>query len=183
MKQEKGERSVESGTQLEELSKTELVDLVRLYSKLFLAVDAFWYLAVREKVDEDTATACDIWVWEKYTSYELQRLMPLRNIKGSDLESFATVLGFSPWFANLDYRLTREGENRLTFTVLECPTLAALKREGTGRENTFCQQVEPPLFQTIIQSFNPKGKAIPIELPPATSGDNICCRWQFAIEE
>ena len=183
MKEENGGQLVESTAQLERLSKEELLELVRLYSKLFLAVDAFWYLAVREKVDEDTATACDIWVWEKYTPYELKRLMSLRNIKGSDLESFATVLGFSPWFANLEYSLTRESENRLTFTVLECPTLEALKREGSGRENVICRQVDPKLFQIMIQCFNPRGKVIPIELPPETNGKSICCRWQFSLEE
>jgi len=178
-----GGRQAESTAQLERLSKAELIELVRLYSKLFLAIDGFWYLAVKEMVDDNMAIACDLWVWERYSTYELKRLMPFRNIKGNDLEAFATALGFSPWFSNLNYRFIREGENRLTLTVLECPTLQALKREGTGRENTFCREVEPQLFQMIIQSFNPKGKVIPIELPPEASGDSICCRWQFSIEE
>jgi hypothetical protein len=173
----------EAGAQLEDLSKAELIELVRLYSKLFLAVDGFWYLAVKEIVDEDAATASDLWVWEKYSPYELKRLMTLRNIEGNDLEAFATAIRFSPWFSNLTYRLTREGANGLTLTVLECPTLQALKREGAGRENTICRQVDPQLFQIMIQSFNPKGKCIPIELPLDTSGDGICCRWQFSVEE
>jgi hypothetical protein len=183
VKDEKGDHLVDFTAQLEELSKAELIELVQLYSKLFLAVDGFWYLAVNALVDEDTATACDFWVWEKYTPYELKRLLQLRNITGNDLEAFAAVLGFSPWFTNLKYRLTREGENRLNFTVLECPTLRALIREGAGRENTICHKVDPHLFQIMIQSLNPKGKVIPIKLPPETSGDNICCRWQFSIEE
>jgi len=181
--EENGGRLVEFAAKLEELSKSELVELARLYTKLFVAVDGFWYLAVNEIVDEGTATACDFWVWEKYTLYELKRLMQLRNINGNDLEAFAAVLGFSPWFANLKYRLTREGENRLNFTVLECPTLQALRREGAGRESTICHKVDPHLYQIIIQSFNPKGRVIPIKLPPETSEDGICCRWQFSIEE
>ncbi|MCK4362017.1 MAG: hypothetical protein KAW13_01895 [Dehalococcoidia bacterium] len=183
MKEANGGWSAESTAQLEKLSKAELIQLVRLYSKLFLAVDAFWYLAVKEIVDEDTATACDLWVWERYSPYEFKRLMSLMNIKGNDLEAFAAASSFSPWFSNLNYRFTREEDNKLTFTVLECPTLQALRREGAGRENTICQQVEPRLFQIIIQSFNPKGKVIPIELPPEASKDSICCRWQFSIEE
>lgn len=183
MKEAKSVRPAPSTVQLERLSKTELIRLLRLYAQLFLALDGFWYLAVKEIVDEETATACDLWVWDKYSRYEFKRTMPLRNITGNDLEAFAAVFGFSPWTSNLNYTFTFEGKNKLTFTVRECPTLAALKREGTGRENTFCQQVEPHLFQTIIQSFNPKGKAIPLELPPATGGDNICCRWQFALED
>lgn len=183
MKEVNSGRSAPSTVQLERLSKAELIELVRLYSKLFLALDGFWYLAVKQLVNEETATACDLWVWDKYSRYEFKKIMPLRNITGNDLEAFAAAFRFSPWISNLNCKFTLEGKNKLTFTVLECPTLEAIKREGTGRENTFCQQVESHLFQTIIQSFNPKGKAIALELPPATSTDNICCRWQFVIEE
>ena len=169
--------------QLDGLSKAELVELVRLYSRLFLAVDGFWYLAVKELVGEDMATACDLWVWDRYSPYEINRLIQLRNIKGNDLKAFATTFSFSPWFSNLTYKFTQEAENKLTLTVLECPTLQALEGEGTGRENTICRQVDPELLQMYIQSFNPRGKAVPIELPPRTSGASICCRWQFIIEE
>ena len=183
MKEAKSGRTAASTVQLERLSKAELIELVRLYSKLFLALDGFWYLAVKEIVDDETATACDLWVWDKYSRYEFKNIMPVRNIAAKDLEAFATAMSFSPWISNLKCKFTLEGKNKLTFTVLECPTLEAIRREGSGRENTFCQQVEPQLFQTIIKSFNPKGKATPIELPPATSTDNICCRWQFSIED
>lgn len=183
MKDEKGDHLVDFTAELEELSKAELIELVQLYSKLFLAVDGFWYLAVKALVDEDTATDCDFWVWEKYTPYEMKRLKQLRNVEGNDLEAFATILGFSPWFTNLKYRYIHEGENRLNFTVLECPTFRALIREGAGRENTICHKVDPHLFQIMIQSLNPKGKVIPIKLPPDTSEDGICCSWQFSIEE
>ena len=183
MKEADSCKPAESTAQLEGFSKAELVELVRLYSRLFLAVDGFWYLAVKEVVDEDTATECDLWVWDRYTPYEIKRLMQLRKIKGSDLAAFATCFGLSPWFSNLTYRFTQEGENKLTLTVLECPTLQALEREGTGRENTICRKVDPELLQMYIQFFNPKGKANPIELPPRASGASICCRWQFVIEE
>jgi len=183
VKEVNGDGLAEWETQLEELSKAELIELVRLYSRLFLAVDGFWYLAVKEIIDEDTATACDFWVWDRYTPYEIKRLMQFRKLEGTDLAAFATSFRLSPWFSNLTYRLTQEGEKMLTLTVLECPTLQALQREGAGRENTICWQVDPEIFQKYIQFFNPKGKANPIELPPRTSGSGICCRWQFVIEE
>ena len=183
MKEANGGQPVESVVRWEGLSRAELIELVRLYSRLFLALDGFWYLAVKEIVGEDKANACDFWVWDKYSRYEFKRLIPLCNIKGNDLQAFATAMSFSPWISNLNCRFALEGKDRLTFTVLECPTLEALKREGMGRENTFCQQVEPQLFQIIIQSFNPKGKATPVELPPETNQADICCRWRFSIEE
>ncbi len=168
---------------LEELSREKLVELVRLHSKLFFAMDGFWYLAVKELVNEDMATTCDLWVWEKYARYELKRLLPLLNIEGDDLAAFATAFGFSPWFSNLKHTFTREGENKVTLTVLDCPSLDAMKREGAGRENTFCPQVEQQLLQIFVRSFNPRARVIPIELPLKKSEDDICCRWQFIIDD
>ena len=176
-------RPGESTAHLEALSRTELVELVKLYSRLFLAVDGFWYLATKELLDEDTATACDLWVWDKYIRYELKRLRALMKTESDDLEAFTTAFGLSPWSSNISYSFTKDGENMLTFTVLQCPTLEALKKEGAGRENTFCQQVEAKLFQMYIQSFNPRGQAIPVALPPETNEARICCQWQFIITE
>jgi len=169
--------------ELEELSKEKLVELVRLHSKLFFAMDGFWYLAVRELVSEDMATTCDLWVWDKYARYELKRLLPLLNIEGDDLAAFAKAFSFSPWFSNLKHRFTQEDKNKVTLTVLDCPSLDAMKREGMGRENTFCHQVEQQLLQIFVRAFNPKARVIPIELPLKKSPDDICCRWQFIIDE
>ena len=44
----------------EHFSRELLVDLVKLYSKLYLAIDGFWYLSVMNRIDELTATECDI---------------------------------------------------------------------------------------------------------------------------
>lgn len=39
-------------------SKDGLVRLLKMYSRLYLAVDGFWYLAVKEKVNNDMALTC-----------------------------------------------------------------------------------------------------------------------------
>ncbi len=183
MDKAEGTRTAESTAHLEALSRAELVELVKMYSRLFVAVDGFWYLATKELVDEDTATACDLWVWDKYFRYELKRLRQLMKTESDDLGTFITAFGLSPWSSNLSYSFTQDRENMLTFTVLQCPTLEAIKKEGAGRENTFCRQVEAKLFQMYIQSFNPRGQAVPVALPPETNEARICCQWQFVITE
>ena len=50
---------------LEDFSKETLIELIKIYGRLYLSVDGFWFLAVREKVNNDTAIDCDLWVWEK----------------------------------------------------------------------------------------------------------------------
>ncbi len=183
MKEADGSSPAESTAHLEALSKEELIELVRLYSRFFRAVDGFWYMAAQELVDEDTAIKCDLWVWDKYIRYEFKRLRQLIKVEGDDLAAFITTLGWSPWMLPWSYEATKVNENKLTFTLLECPTLRALEKEGAGRENTFCQRLCGPMQQIIVQSFNPRGRAIPVQLPPETSQSNICCRWQFVIDE
>lgn len=169
--------------QLEVLPREELVELARLYCRLFAAVDGFWYLAVKELVGEETATACDFWVWDRYTPYELKRLAQHRGIEGKGIHDFATCFSLSPWFSNLTYDLTPEGENRLIFTVRECNTLRSLEREGLGREKTICHQVDLEIFQRFAEHFSPRARVVPLELPPRQSGATICCRWAFIFDE
>lgn len=168
---------------LEDFSKSQLVDLLNLYSRLFFAMDGFWYLALMESFDTATATEIDLQVWERYARYEARRLLPLMNIPNDDLSHFPTAFGLSPWFSNLDYSFVQKGPSELVLTVLECPSLEAMKREGTGREQTFCSQVEPQLLQMIVKSFHPQARVSPVELPLKQTRDDICCRWRFTLPE
>ena len=95
---------------LEDLSKAELVELARLYARLFFAMDGFWYLAVKELVDEDMATAVDLWVWDKYARYEVRRLLPLLKLQNDDLTSFAKAFG-------LFLSTSESGPGKVSFTM------------------------------------------------------------------
>ena len=168
---------------LEALSKAELIELARLYARLFVAVDGFWYLAVKDFVSQDMATKCDIWVWDKYPRYEFRRLKSLLDIQGDDLKDFARVFRWSPSSSMMTYDFSSDGDNKWTLVVKECATLRALEREGAGRHKTFCREVDTPIFQQYVRAFNPKAKAIPVQLPPDMGDGSICCRWQFVLEE
>ena len=171
------------GVDLEDLSREQLIDLARLYARLFFAMDGLWYLALMESFDEDTATELDLRVWGKYARYEAKRLLPLMNIPNDDLSEFPRAFALSPWFSQLKHVFTKEDNNTLTLTVLDCPSMEAMKREGSGREKTFCSQVEPQLLQMIVQAFHPRAKAYPVDLPLKETPDGICCRWRFVIED
>ncbi len=82
---------------LEDFSKETLVELLKVYSKLYLSVDGFWYLSVKEKVNNDTALDCDLWVWERQIKSELKRIGKALNIKGDDVEAFLKIFQMTPW--------------------------------------------------------------------------------------
>ena len=165
----------------EDFSRSTLIELLKLYSKLFVAVDGFWYLSVMQKINEETATDCDLWVWEKQGKYEIQRINQVLNIKGNDIPAFFKYLQLSPFYRNLEYQMDIQDDNLGIVTVTHCQTLESLEKEGKNREGRFCDFVERRIFTSLAQRANPDIKVTALKLPPRKSKDDICCKWEFRI--
>lgn len=166
---------------LENFSKDVLVKLLKMYSRLYLAIDGFWYLSVKEKVNNDMALACDFWVWGKQCKNEMERITQLLNIQGKDVSSFLKTLQLSPWMWNYQYEIEVKNSNFGILTVIQCPTLEALEKEGEGREKTFCKTVEAAIFKMYVDCFNPQIGVNYLKLPPRKSKDEIACQWEFKM--
>jgi hypothetical protein len=167
--------------ELHDFSKDVLVELLKVYGRLYLAVDGFWYLSVKEKVNNDMALACDLWVWGKQCRNEVERITKLFNIQGKDVESFFKAFQLSPWIWNLQYGMEVKNSNFGILTVIQCPTLEALEKEGEGREKTFCKDVEPVMFKMYVDCFNPQIGVNYLKLPPRNNKDEIACQWEFKL--
>ena len=166
---------------LEDFSKDVLVKLIKMYGKLYLAVDGFWYLSVKEKFNNDIALACDFWVWRKQCKNEMGKITKLLNIQGKDVVSFFKAFQFSPWIWNMEYKMEVKNSNLGLLTVIQCSTLEALEKEGQGREKTFCKEVEPIMFKMYVDCFNPKIEVNYLSVPPRRNKGKVACRWQFKM--
>ncbi|MBN2186005.1 MAG: hypothetical protein JW732_00950 [Dehalococcoidia bacterium] len=166
----------------DKLAKDTLVSLTKMYAKLYSAIDGFWYLSVKERINDDEALACDIWVWEKEIKYELGKLTKLLKIQGRDVITLIKALQVSPWFWVLKYKLGVENKNHVILTITDCPTLTALENEGTGREEKICKTVEPLIFKKYAEYFNPNIEVRHLMLPPRKNKDGICCQWDFNLK-
>ncbi len=163
----------------EDFPKEKLVEFLNLYSNLFLAVDGFWYLSVKDRFDDRTAIACDLWVWEKFIRYELKRITSALKITGDDVEALFKAFQFSVWGGNVRSHLHLQDKNRGSFRVEHCPTLEALKREGQGRDKYFCREVEQPMMEMYTRFFSPGIKVRAVSIPPESEGSGVCCEWEF----
>jgi hypothetical protein len=166
----------------DKLSKDGLAGLLAAYSNYIRKIDGHWYLSVMNKCGNDVAYDCDIDVWNKLMKFELKVASDMMNIRGDGIESVAKYFQVSPWFWTFNPRLDLKGDDCLEVTFAKCPTLLALEKEGSGREEQICRVMEPELFETIAHHFNPKMKVAALKLPPRRSVDDICCKWQFKIE-
>lgn len=164
---------------IEDFSKDVLVELLKLYSKLFLAIDGFWYLAIKGRISDEEALACDVWAWEKEVRYEMRRLTKLLRIEGNDVATLMKALQMSPWFQNVAYRIEMAGRNSALLTITDCPVLEALEKEGEGREKTICKVMDAMVFKKYAEFFNPDIEVRYLKLPPRESKRDICCQWEF----
>ncbi|MFC2002887.1 DUF6125 family protein [Chloroflexota bacterium] len=166
---------------LEDFSKEVLVDLVKMYTKLYMALDGFWYLTVKERHGNEEALTCDIKTWEKQSGYEMSKIAKQLNIKGDDVIAFMKALQFSPWYLHLEYQMEIINSRKAALTVTHCSTLLALEKEGEGRENEICNMVYPGLLKGLASFFNPNIEVRCLKSPPRQSENDICCKWEFSL--
>ncbi len=166
---------------LSDFSPDTLVQLLKLYSKLYMAMDGFWYLAVKERAGDQEALACDIKVWEDMVKYETLMIRRQLKIRGNDITSLMKVTQLCPWFQLTISNIEIEDSSRATLTVVYCPTLESLENKGQGTEYKTCNVVCRRINEIIASQFSPDIKVDCLKLPPRESRDDICCQWEFRL--
>ncbi len=164
-----------------DFSHEALEKLIRTYAQLYKALDGFWYLAVMDRSGNDEALACDIAVWERLCASELGRITKAFNITGRDVESLMKAFQLTPWAWNIKSEFEMVSKNHCIWKVLHCPTVNALEREGKGRENDICNNVEVRINQAYATYFNPDIKVTRLTTPPRKSKDDYYCSWEFKL--
>jgi len=173
----------ESNMKLGDLDNSTLAEMAALYGKLYAAMDGFWYLAVKERVGDEEALACDIRAWERACKYEMAKITKLLNIQGNGVEAMMKAIQVTPWLQQTQFHIELIGPGSAALTVTQCPTLNSLEKEGEGRESLVCRVAVPKLFENYAAYFSPDIVIKGIALPPRKSKDGICCRWEFSLEQ
>ena len=165
-----------------DFSKGLLLELLNEYSGHMLRVNFLWYLGVKQAVGDEEAFIYDMRIWEKMAVHELEMTCRLFKIQGNDVAAMMKGLQLSPWMGIYRYDMELESPFHGILTITHCPTLLALEREGVGREEVTCRQIEPRRFKVIADFFNPGIEVIPLKLPPRANGEReLCCRWEFRL--
>lgn len=163
-------------------TKKTLIRFLKAYSEYMRRIDAHWYLAVMDKFGNAEALDCDERVWEKLVIYEMKTMSELLNIRGNDVATVMKALQASPWIWVYDCDIDLKNDAHAIVTYRNCPTLAALEKEGQGREGIICHELEPKLMNTIAHYFNPDIEVTPLKLPPREPGSDIGCQWEFKLK-
>ena len=166
---------------LEDIPRESLVGLARLYSRLMMDIDGLWFLSMKDRVGNEEAIACDNWVWGKVVKKMLDDLAQLIGVEGRDVVDFMRVIQATPLHQVVEETMEAHDRNRVTLTVTHCPTLAALEKEGAGRDTLHCRLACSVTRARHAKLFNPAIEVECLTMPPRKDRQGIFCRWEYRI--
>ena len=169
--------------ELSNFSSDTLARLLKVYSKLYMALDGFWYLAVKDRLGNKEALACDGQAWENICKYEMAKISKQLNIQGNDVMALIKTIQMTPLFQQMQFGIEVQNHNRAVLTITYCPTLNILEKEGKGREAEICNIVDRKGFKDYASFFNPDIEVKPLKPLPRKSKNDVCCQWEFSYNQ
>ena len=117
--------------ELENLSREELISLVEIYAKHWLAMDGVWFQSVEEKRGMSEAMEHDENAWKRFTVIEASKIKQFLNLpERSGISGLEKALKYR-LYANINQdEAIIVDENTLIYRTLDCRVQNARKKKG-----------------------------------------------------
>ena len=166
---------------LSSYSKEELIKLIEIYSKNWLAMDGVWFQSIERKLGMDEAMYHDEEAWRRFTVIEARRIkdfLKLPENSGIDGLSKALKLRF---YANINEdRIETEG-NILTYSAIDCRVQTARKRKGMAFHP--CKSVGIIEYSEFAKVIDSRFSCECVSCYPDITDAACCCKWKFTLNE
>jgi len=167
---------------LDNLSREQLVELVKIYARNLYAMDGVWFQSVESKNGMDEAMWHDENAWRRFTETEARRIKNFLHLpEHAGLEGLEKALSirFSV-LANPKIELIRT-EDSLLYKVIECRVQSARIKKGMPYHP--CKSagfIEHAYFAKVIDS---RIDCQTISCFPDVTDNTCACSWLFTLED
>jgi hypothetical protein len=164
----------------EDLSRQDLLKLIQVYAKNWLAHDGCWFLAAEEELGLDAAIKLDEETWNRFAVVEAKRIMKEFNITpGSGLKGLERALGLRLYAAINKQSIEWNDEHTMIFRMVECRVQKTrMQKELPAFPSKSVGMVE---FSQFAKTVDSRIRTQCISCPPDLIGDSFCA-WQFSID-
>ncbi len=164
---------------LEELSREELIKLVEVYAKNWLAHDGCWFLAAEEKYGLETAIELDTRSWACFSPVEARRIMQAFEIPADGgVEALEKALSYRLYATVNSQATERVDDSTLRFRMVECRVQQARQRKGLAPFP--CKSVGLVEYSRFAETVDPRIETRCVHAPPDAAGDEFCA-WEFRL--
>lgn len=165
---------------LSSFSKEELIELIGIYSKNWLAMDGVWFQSVEQKLGMDEAMYHDAEAWRRFTVIEAKRIKEFLHLPdNSGVEGLAKALKLR-FYANINKDKIEIDGNVLTYTAVDCRVQTARRRKGM--ELHPCRSVGIIEYTGFAKTIDERFTCECVSCYPEITDDTCCCKWRFTLD-
>lgn len=166
---------------LSRLSREELLELIGIYSKNWLAMDGVWFQSIERTAGMDAALFHDERAWERFTVIEARRLKAFLNLEERPgLEGLEKALSLR-FYANLNESAIEYENGALIYTMKKCRVQTARERKGMPYHP--CKRVGIVEYGGFARAIDDRILCECLSCYPDVTDDTCCCKWAFRLED
>ena len=167
---------------IEDLTKEELLDYIKVLGVNWLAHDGCWFLSAEEKFDMKTAKQINDASWYKFTRVEAKRIMKFLGIEpGGGVPALAQALAFRLYAHVNEQEILEMDDRKLVFRMNVCRVQAARTRKGL--EPYPCKSAGIVEYTGFAETIDPRFRTRCRYCPPDEIPSDGHCAWEFTLEE
>lgn len=166
---------------LKNLSREDLLKLIEIHAKNWLAHDGCWFLAAEEKHGLDAAIALDIRACGLFSVAEARRIMKAFQIpEAGGLDALESALRYRLYSTVNPQVIERPDKHTLVFKMLECRVHAARRRKGLP--DFPCKPVGIVEYTKFVETIDARIATRCLQCPPdRIEGSGYVCGWAFTL--
>ena len=166
---------------LEALSREQLIELLDIYAKNWLAMDGVWFQSVEEKEGMDAAMFHDARAWERFTVIEARRIKQFLGLsEHPGLEGLEKALALR-FYGRLNRSRCEYADGKLIYTMEVCRVQAARQRKGMPFHP--CKGVGVIEYGGFAREIDSRIQCECLSCYPEVADDTCSCKWAFSIPE
>ena len=164
-----------------EIAMDHLEQLADTLAVNWLAADGVWFQSVENYADMADAKRVNDSCWSKFAPLEAGRAASRLGLpENGGLDALEAALGARMYARINEWKLVRESEHALVFTMLRCRVQDARTRKGLPEYP--CKSGGMTEYTSFAKAVDPRIKTDCIGCPPDERDEGYACSWRFTLE-
>lgn len=166
--------------ELNNLSKDDLISLIEIYSKHWLAMDGVWFQSIEEKYGMDEAVLHDENAWRRFTVIEAKRIKQFLKLpEQAGIEGLAKALKYR-LYANINEDEIIVQNDTVIYRTLDCRVQNARKNKGMAFHP--CKSVGMIEYGGFAKTIDSRFDCACLSCYPEMTDTSCNCAWKFTLK-